>query len=183
MRRYHSRSGGNRAGLVLVGLVLIAGGVGIALPALWAGTPWALDDAATVVAGLADAPWWVTAAAALVAILLVVVAVSWLRTQAPGERVARLGLSGSTAQERLSLDPAAAIRAANAVLGDHPDVRRSRLELLHRQGRVEVHGSVVARADGPLDRTTEDVLATLDDLATALEVAELPARVRIAVQR
>ncbi|PWD51337.1 hypothetical protein C8046_12370 [Serinibacter arcticus] len=97
--------------------------------------------------------------------------------------MARIGLAGSTADDQLSLDPSAAIRAANTVLGDHPDVRRARLELVHRGGRIEVHGSVLARADRPLTRTADDVRATLADLGTALEVPNLPARVRITVSR
>lgn len=183
MRSHHSRSGVNRTGLLLLGLLLIALGAGAAAPALWPDAPWTLDVAADAVAGLSDQPWWVMLAAVVAAIAAVLLALGWLRAQAPGARVARLGLPGSTADDRLSLDPAAATRAVGSVLGAHPDVRRSRLELLHRHGRIEVHGSVVVRADGPLDRTTADVLGTLDELATVLEVPELPARVRITVHR
>lgn len=179
MRSERRTIGLNRTLLVILGLLVVALGVAVLIPYVAPGLGWSLRDLPRAV-GLW--PWWPLAAVAG-GIVLVVLAVSWLRRLAPGERIARLGLPAADEWSRLSIDPGAAVRAANDVLGRHPDVRSSRLSLEHRAGRVEVGGTVVLRADGAIDVATSDVLDTIADLGVALEVTEIPARVRIAVRR
>lgn len=179
MRRERRTIGLNRTVLLVLGLLTLALGVAVLLPYVAPGLGWSLADLPPAVGAWA---WWPVAAIAG-GLLLVVLAILWLRALAPGERIARLGLPSDAEWARLSVDPGAAVRAANDVLGRHHDVRSSRLSLLHRGGRVEVGGVVVLRADGDVGAATTDVLDTIADLGVALEITEVPSRVRIALKR
>lgn len=179
MRKERRTIGLNRTILLILGTLTLALGAAMLLPYVAPGLGWSLVDLPSAVGAWA---WWPVAAIAA-GLLLVVLAILWLRALAPGERIARLALPSEAEWARLSVDPGAAVRAANDTLGRHHDVRASRLSVLHRKGRVEVGGVVVLRADGDVGAATADVLETISDLGVALEVTEIPSRVRIAVKR
>lgn len=179
MRRERRTIGLNRTALLILGLLTLALGAAVLLPYVAPGLGWSLADLPPAVGSWA---WW-PLAALLGGLLLVVLAILWLRALTPGERIARLGLPSDEEWARLSVDPGAALRTANEVLGRHHDVRSSRLSLLHRGGRVEVGGVVTLRADGDIVAATTDVLETIADLGVALEVTEIPSRVRITLRR
>lgn len=179
MRKERRTIGLNRTVLLILGILTVALGAAVLLPYVAPGLGWSLTDLPPAVGAWA---WWPLAAIAG-GLLLIVLAILWLRALTPAARIARLGLPSDADWARLSVDPGAAVRAANDVLGRHPDVRSSRLSLLHRKGRVEVAGAVVLRADGDVGAATTDVLETITDLGVALEVTEIPSRVRIALKR
>ncbi|GMA31991.1 hypothetical protein [Litorihabitans aurantiacus] len=179
MRRDRSAVGRNRTGLVLLGVVGVLLGAAILVPAAVPALGWTLGDAARAVARW---PWW-PAAAGAVGVAAVVTAAAWLVAQRPGAPLRRLGLGVTDDGDRLALDPAAAVRTANAVLAEHHDVVAARLTLVHRRGALEVGGAVVLDADGVIDLAAARVREVVADLGTVLELPQVRSRVRLEVRR
>jgi hypothetical protein len=172
----------DRVLVLLAGLLLIAIGVAAVL---WRQRLLPGAKARLVLAsGVADAPaqsWW-AGALAVAGLLLVGLALWWLLSHLKRSRPTRLGLSGSSAQGRLSYDVGAVADAAARSLGSQPDVTSVRSATAYAGGRpiVDLKATTSARADvAGIERAVAGVAHQL----TAATDGTVRLRVRVDVRR
>ena len=175
----------DRTAVLLLGLVLLAGGAAVA--AWGAGL---LDGVRGVPAELStsglgtvtDQQWWPWALGAL-GVVLALLALWWLLSHLPRGGVDRLLVTGSGARGRLTMDASSPVDVAADVLAETPGIRSAR-------GRMVGQGShLVADLRAVVEPTADlaEVTAAADDvagqLATVLGRDDVRSRVRLVVAR
>ncbi|WP_137149521.1 hypothetical protein [Mycolicibacterium sp. CR10] len=131
----------------------------------------------------ANSAWWPFALGA-VALLLIVVGVSWLIGHRPGQTVGTLPLTGSGATGLLTVDLNTAASAAAADLARHPHIAAaSGTSLVDRGQRViEIDVKIEPTADG-LALASTAVDAARRDLAVALDGVPVSTRILLRTPR
>jgi hypothetical protein len=175
-----------RVSLVVLGLVLVIGGVAVALWSwglaneLVASPPDRIDT--QPVTGLTEQAWWPWALAAA-GLALIVLAVVWILAAIPRPETSTMELPGSGTDGRLSADvPAFATRAASQAAAELDSSSSSgRLVREKRQLIVDMQVSVspehdLARANASAERATSTLRRVLgrDDLPIRFRL--VPAR-------
>lgn len=180
MRRIRRTAGPDRTLLFILGLLAI----GVASLA----AAWVLDhlgpreSLAELAAPYVRTAWWPYAVLGA-AVLLVAIGLWWLVAHRPGPRLRRLTIPGSTFEQRLQVQPDAAVSAANELLARRPEVSSSRLRLVLDHGTIVVSGRVSVRADADIAYTTRQIGQTLNGLATVLGMSALETHVRLDLHR
>lgn len=133
-RRARRTARGNRQGLALIGVLLLAAGATVPLQVYGPFPPFAagiadetLGSAAERAAPLLAAPW-VPYAIAVLAVLVVLAALRWLLVQGRSARVSSLHLAEGE-QGRTDVVARAACKALASEVSAYPGVRRGRAQL------------------------------------------------------
>ena len=172
---------GNRLGLVIVGVILLAAGAfalvrGLGLATrLPPGEP-VVSAAERRMAHTAPWFWW---AAAVVAVIVLLLALRWLLVQGRSSRITTLRLDGG-ADGDTRMPSRAITRAVEHDVTETPGVVRAHAALVGSRSRPTLRLDLTAddRADWP--RLRQDVAGRVrDDLAASLELDELPTIVRV----
>lgn len=178
---------GNRLGLIIVGVALLAAGAfalvrGLGLIArLPAGEP-VLSMAERRMAHTNPWFWWAAAAIAVVVLLL---ALRWLAVQGRSSKITTLRLDGGPDGDT-RMPSRVITRAVEHDVEDTSGIVRAHAALVGSRARPTLRLDLTAddRADWP--RLRQDVAGRVrDDLAASLELDRLPTivRVRMATQR
>lgn len=166
----------DRVLVLLLALVLLAGGVGAAL---WhSGRITALRGTITAswLSTAAAASWWPWAVGAA-GVVLVILALRWIAAHISGSRVRDVRLPGSTTTGRLTVDLGALASAAATSVQDTPGVRSATGKALDDRGRrtlaltltIDPHADL-ATVTAATDRACRDLGTALGDPATATRV-------------
>ncbi|MDT0331099.1 Asp23/Gls24 family envelope stress response protein [Nocardiopsis lambiniae] len=173
---------GNRQGLLLVGIVLLAGGAvafaaGRGLFGARVAEGSLLDDGAMAVLGSPWAPY-VAVAVAFVAAFL---ALRWLMVQGLNDTVGRLVLERGE-EGRVEMSESVARGALEQEVADYPGVRRARARLTESADEPHLRLSLTLEDDadvtGVWRRVRSDALA---NLRRSLELERIPAVVRMSM--
>ncbi|HEY3687425.1 MAG TPA: alkaline shock response membrane anchor protein AmaP [Streptosporangiaceae bacterium] len=172
---------GNRLGLIIVGVLLIAAGAfalgrgfGV-IPRLPGGAP-VLSAPERRMANTAD---WFWPVAAIVAIVVLLIAVRWLFVQGRSSKIANLRVDGGSAG-RTRMPARVVTRAVEQDAAEAAGVLRARATLIGSRARPGLRLDVTAdeRADWPRMRT--DITGRVrHDLRDCLELDRLPTVVRV----
>lgn len=178
---------GNRLGLVIVGVILLAAGAfalgrGLGLIARLPADEPILSMAERRMAHTTPWFWWAAAAVAIVVLLL---ALRWLLVQGRSSKINTLRLDGGPDGDT-RMPSRVVTRAVEHDVEDTPGIVRAHAALAGSRSRPTLRLDLTAddRADWP--RLRQDVAGRIrDDLATSLELDQLPTivRVRMATQR
>lgn len=193
-RRYPHRSArrtarGNRQGLALVGVLLLAAGSAVPLlvygpfPPLFAGSPGeTVGSLGERIAPLPTAPW-VPYAIAAVAVAVLVVSLRWLLVQGRSARVSSLRLDEGD-RGRTDVVARAACKALAREVSAYPGVRRGRAQLTESSHEpCLLLDLVLAEGADPVavwQRCRDDALA---GLRVSLGLDRIPTVLRISVSR
>jgi len=172
---------GNRLGLIIVGVLLLAAGAfalgrGLGVLARFPGDEPVLSMAERRMAHGTPWFWWAAAGAAVVVLLL---ALRWLFVQGRSSKVSTLRMDGGSGGHT-RMPSRVATRAVENDAEDTPGVLRARAALVGSRSRPGLRLDLTAdeRADWP--RLRRDVAGRVrDDLCASLELDELPTVVRV----
>lgn len=186
MHRHTAR--GNRLGLVLVGIVLLAGGVALyGAHAGWYGASGpdtsVYPDGARSFVG--DNSGWLWPVAGVVAILVGLVFLRWLLVQPRTDSIRRVALDSDGDEPGAGRTVLAASAVTDAVEDDVETVRgvrRSHASLTGPRDAPTLWLSVTTAADADLGRLRRHVRSqTLPGVRAALEQPSMPAYITVAV--
>lgn len=174
---------GNRLGLIIVGVLLLAAGAftlgrGLGVLARFPGDEPVLSMAERRMAHTTGWFWWAAAGVAVVVLLL---ALRWLFVQGRSSKVSNLRMDGG-ADGHTRMPSRVATRAVERDAEDTPGVVRARAALVGSRSRPGLRLDLTAdeRADWP--RLRQDVAGRVrDDLRASLELDRLPTVVRLSL--
>lgn len=173
---------GNRLGLVIVGVVLLAAG----LAALAAGRGLLGGDlAATPLLGDRTnevlAQQWVPYVAVAVAFVAGFLALRWLMVQGMNDTVGRLYLARDEAGN-VEMSESAARGALEQEVADYPGVRRARARLTESGDRPHLRLALTLEDDADVDGIWRRVRSeAITNLRGALELDQVPAVIRMSM--
>ena len=178
---------GNRLGLALTGLALLAGGLAALARGLgrW---PHLLGDAHVPVIdrstrAFAGDHLWFWIALAAVAVVLALLALRWLAVQTRSEAVRDIRLEPDPRQGTTTLPARAVTGALHDDLGESPYLRRTTASLTGSPARPRLHLVVTLEPEADPAAVRDRVHATLGRLRGAMETADLPTVVLLRTAR
>lgn len=172
----------NRLALLALGLVLLAGG---AATTAWGTGRWQIrtgvvdTSSATRIVTTAWWPW----AAALTGILLIALALRWIIALLVQRPVRTVGLSGSSAQGRLTVNADAVVRPASALLESTLGVRSAKGRWFRHRDRLVLELTAAIDPATDLDTVAAAYTQISADLAHALGRPDVQARLLMRAAR
>ncbi|GAA3763596.1 alkaline shock response membrane anchor protein AmaP [Salinactinospora qingdaonensis] len=174
---------GNRWGLALVGLVLVASGlaalaVGLGLLGRARASAPLLGGAVTDTLGQA----WVPYAAVVLAVVVALLALWWMVRQGRDDTVRRLRVEPEPAAGITEMRSSTACDAFEDEVADYPGVRRARARMTESRSQPQVRLDLVLDADADASAIWREVRSQpLENLRCALELDRLPAVIRMSM--
>ncbi len=177
----------NRAGLALVGLILLlAGAAGLArglnvLPRVFGPASTSVIDPATVRFVVEQKWFW--PALAVVAILLALLGLWWLASQTRVDSLRNLRLEPDSRQGVTNLPGRAVTAAIENDLADSPYVHRGHARLTGSSAHPRLHLHVVLDRDADPAAARARIDQALARVRQAVELDELPTTVELTARR
>ncbi len=172
----------NRLALLALGLVLLAGG---AATTAWGTGRWQIrtgvvdTSSATRIVTTAWWPW----AAALTGILLIALALRWIIALLVQRPVRTVGLSGSSAQGRLTVNADAVVRPASALLESTLGVRSAKGRWFRHRDRLVLELTAAIDPATDLDTVAAAYTQISADLAHGWAAPDVQARLLMRAAR
>lgn len=182
---------GNRLGLALTGIVLLAGGGYLITRSLGVFGPGQAQDLIypdSTASWVHDQRPWIWIVLTLVAVLLAVLAIRWLLMQLRSDRLGRVALDTSATSDRGSgradLPAGVLTSAVGAEIDSYPGVSKVRAALAGKPDQPELRLKVTIDPDADLARVRRRITTqALAHARTALDTDHLPTQLRLTVGR
>lgn len=179
---------GNRIGLFVVGLLLLAGGAALVLAYIGVLPNASAFYPSTVQRFVADQQDWLYWVLGVVAALIALWFLRWLLVQGRADRLSRVVVDsdaeGGEGAGRTTMPAGAAVEAVEDDIAGFTGVRRARVDLSGSPDSPELWVTVHTESDADLGRIRRDITTqVVPDARTSLEVPDLPAYVTLRVGR